>query len=311
MGKISLGVNMEFVRHDDKSFEWGVEKAAELGYEYVEPMVHLGRELLSEAGYFHRGQTGMSARPTSIFSRGGELNMLKRILEFLPIIALTAALLAVGGRSAPADDENITGLHLKQGPATVSIFDGGQPLLRYRYQGVDRKPYADQLFSPAGVQVLRDSPSDHKHHHGLMYAVSVAGVNFWEENKPEFGSEKHRSLEEVKHRLPDGLYRVGLTEELDWTAPARDKPLLVKRREVCAARAPNLGATLVDWRCRLAAPEGKDSTVLGGAVYNGLGMRFVQSMDKGRPTLQRRRQAGRARPRRRALHADEMVCLHR
>lgn len=53
MGKIALGVNMEFVRHDDKSFEWGVAKAAELGYEYVEPMVHWGRELLSEAGYFH------------------------------------------------------------------------------------------------------------------------------------------------------------------------------------------------------------------------------------------------------------------
>jgi sugar phosphate isomerase/epimerase len=53
MGRIYLGVNMEFVRHDDKSFEWGVQKAAELGYEYVEPMVHWGRELLSEAGYFH------------------------------------------------------------------------------------------------------------------------------------------------------------------------------------------------------------------------------------------------------------------
>jgi sugar phosphate isomerase/epimerase len=51
--KISIGVNMEFVRHADKSFEWGVEKAAALGYEYVEPMVHWGRELLSEAGYFH------------------------------------------------------------------------------------------------------------------------------------------------------------------------------------------------------------------------------------------------------------------
>ncbi len=53
MGKIGIGVNMEYVRHEDKSFEWGVEKAAELGYEYVEPMVHWGRELLSEAGYFH------------------------------------------------------------------------------------------------------------------------------------------------------------------------------------------------------------------------------------------------------------------
>ncbi len=53
MGKISLGINLEFVRHDDKPFEWGVEKAAALGYTYVEPMVHWGRELLSEAGYFH------------------------------------------------------------------------------------------------------------------------------------------------------------------------------------------------------------------------------------------------------------------
>jgi sugar phosphate isomerase/epimerase len=53
MSKIRIGVNMEFVRHDDKPFEWGVKKAAELGYEYCEPMVHWGRELLSEAGYFH------------------------------------------------------------------------------------------------------------------------------------------------------------------------------------------------------------------------------------------------------------------
>ena len=53
MGKIHRGLNLEFVRHEDKNFEWGVAKAAELGYEYVEPMVHWGRELLSEAGYFH------------------------------------------------------------------------------------------------------------------------------------------------------------------------------------------------------------------------------------------------------------------
>lgn len=53
MNTIGLGVNLEFVRHADKNFEWAVQKAAELGYEYVEPMVHWGRELLSEAGYFH------------------------------------------------------------------------------------------------------------------------------------------------------------------------------------------------------------------------------------------------------------------
>lgn len=53
MGRLHIGVNMEFVRDEDKTFEWGVEKAAQIGYDFVEPMVHWGRELLSEAGYFH------------------------------------------------------------------------------------------------------------------------------------------------------------------------------------------------------------------------------------------------------------------
>jgi len=53
MATIQIGINMEFVRHDDLSFEKGVKIAADLGYQFVEPMVHWGRELLSEAGYFH------------------------------------------------------------------------------------------------------------------------------------------------------------------------------------------------------------------------------------------------------------------
>ncbi len=53
MANIEIGINMEFVRHHDMGFAAGVAKAAELGYTHIEPMVHLGRELLSEAGYFH------------------------------------------------------------------------------------------------------------------------------------------------------------------------------------------------------------------------------------------------------------------
>ncbi len=52
MAKVHVGVNLEFVRHADKPFEWGIEKAAKLGYKYVEPWVHWGRELMSEAGYY-------------------------------------------------------------------------------------------------------------------------------------------------------------------------------------------------------------------------------------------------------------------
>ena len=53
MGNIFIGINTEYSRSSDKPFEWAVEHAAEMGYEYIEPMVHFGRELMSEAGYFH------------------------------------------------------------------------------------------------------------------------------------------------------------------------------------------------------------------------------------------------------------------
>ena len=50
---IEVGLNMEFVRRSEKPFAVGVEWAAKMGYKYVEPMVHTGRELMSEAGYYH------------------------------------------------------------------------------------------------------------------------------------------------------------------------------------------------------------------------------------------------------------------
>jgi sugar phosphate isomerase/epimerase len=53
MGKIHVGLNSEFSRSSDKPFEWAVQTAAKMGFKYFEPMVHFGRELMSEAGYFH------------------------------------------------------------------------------------------------------------------------------------------------------------------------------------------------------------------------------------------------------------------
>ena len=48
-----ISLNMEYCRSADLSFEAGVRQAAELGYEWIEPMVHTGWELLSEVDYFH------------------------------------------------------------------------------------------------------------------------------------------------------------------------------------------------------------------------------------------------------------------
>ena len=53
MAKFRISLNMEYCRSADKSFVEGIKIASELGYKYVEPMVHTGWELLSEVDYFH------------------------------------------------------------------------------------------------------------------------------------------------------------------------------------------------------------------------------------------------------------------
>lgn len=53
MSTYRIALNMEYCRSADKSFEAGVKIAAELGYRWIEPMVHTGWELLSEVHYFH------------------------------------------------------------------------------------------------------------------------------------------------------------------------------------------------------------------------------------------------------------------
>jgi sugar phosphate isomerase/epimerase len=53
MGNVYVGINLEFGRPEGRSFESATARAAEMGFAYIEPMVHWGRELLSAAGYFH------------------------------------------------------------------------------------------------------------------------------------------------------------------------------------------------------------------------------------------------------------------
>ena len=53
MAKYRISLNMEYCRSADKSFEEGVRIASEIGYKYIEPMVHTGYGLLSEVNYFH------------------------------------------------------------------------------------------------------------------------------------------------------------------------------------------------------------------------------------------------------------------
>ncbi len=62
--RMGIGINLEYVRHADKSLAYGIQRAGQLGYQWVEPCFLDGRCLLSNAGYCH--VTSMDTDPKVI-----------------------------------------------------------------------------------------------------------------------------------------------------------------------------------------------------------------------------------------------------
>jgi len=162
----------------------------------------------------------------------------------------------------------------------VSVYADQRVLLRYRYEDVPFKPYVQQLFSPRGFNVLRDAPADHLHHHALMFAVAVDGVDFWEEQQAP-GRQVHRSFTDVKIGKHGDVPHAGFTEQLDWVNPRSQELLLKEYRTIKVCQPNNFKATVLSWQSSFAVPSGKDSATLTGSHYFGLGMRFLKSMDVG------------------------------
>lgn len=159
----------------------------------------------------------------------------------------------------------------------LSVDAAGVEVAEYRYGDVPFKPYIKELFTPDGLNVLLDAPHDHLHHHGLMFAVAVDGVDVWAET-PANGRQEHAGFAEMVVADDDGLSRVGFREHLDWTTPA-GVTLLAEQRTICVSRMTASGATVLTWESRLETPSGKSSVSLSGSHYFGLGMRFIRAMD--------------------------------
>jgi hypothetical protein len=166
------------------------------------------------------------------------------------------------------------------GPNTVIIAAGDQPILKYRYGEVPFKPYAQEFLTPMGVNILRDAPHDHLHHHALMFAVGVNKVSFWGE-LPDSGFQRHVAFEDTPVIEAGGLSWAGLTEKLQWQLPNDGAVVLNETRRVYATRDDTAKASLVLWDSELSVPAGTESVTLTGDHYYGLGMRFLVSMDKG------------------------------
>lgn len=189
-----------------------------------------------------------------------------------------AILLAMSPFAAPYAAE--PALTTETGPQALSIRSGDKLVLRYRYGDVAYKPYVEQFCTPSAVNPIRDAPADHLHHHGLMFAVTVDGVNFWEEQAAP-GKEQHLDFSNVKTTNIANGESAGFTERLNWVAPEGDKTLLAETRTIEVYKAPGLAASLLTWKSLFTLPQGKASAKVTGTKYHGLGIRFLQSMDTG------------------------------
>jgi hypothetical protein len=197
------------------------------------------------------------------------------LISFPTIVLSLIACLPVPSRLLAAEPIAIQAV---TGTGSIALRRADRQILEYRTVASPTKPYIRELFTPAGVQFLRDAVPDHLHHHGLMFAVGVDGVNFWEE-LPGMGSERPRAGLKTSSTAIPGTACRSFVQTLDWI-DGHAKKLLIEHRRigVVAMQEP---VTLLTWNTELATAAGVDQVTLSGQHYYGLGMRFVKSMDNG------------------------------
>ncbi|MDP8245521.1 MAG: PmoA family protein [Candidatus Hinthialibacter antarcticus] len=156
---------------------------------------------------------------------------------------------------------------------TLHVDAPEHPLLVYKFSNTPFKPYVQKLFTPTGKNILRDAPHDHLHHHALMFAVSLNGISFWEESE-NAGKQEHQSFQQLENKQSS---RSVFRESLVWKNPANEI-LANEFRTIQVEILPKQQATLLTWETSLV--PGKGAISVGGSHYYGLGMRFIESMDK-------------------------------
>jgi len=163
----------------------------------------------------------------------------------------------------------------------IILRDNDVPVFVYKYADVPNKPYLKEWYTPNGVNVLRDAPHDHSHHHGMMYALAFDGVNYWEEGN-RGGYEVHQDISRVSVAPDAGALGVGFEEDLILHPPDSEEAVIKERRGIYHSPLSNDKVRVLTWESVMApASEEKDTEVaVAGAIYYGLGMRFPEFMDK-------------------------------
>ncbi len=200
-----------------------------------------------------------------------------KMMGMLSLVAIAAvAVVSPATQASP-------GLQVTVDVNSVWIQAGKAPVLQYRYGDVPFKPYIKELYTPSGLNVLLDAPPDHLHHHGLMFAVAVNDLNFWEETPTAGRQNSFLGVSNTWSGAGEGPMMAGFHMNLSWLDAAGKEAELAESRiiEVSQPAKPGPEATVVLWHSILTVPRNKKSVTLSGSHYFGLGMRFVRAMDGG------------------------------
>ncbi len=177
-------------------------------------------------------------------------------------------------------------LEPKIGRGELEVRYRGSKLLVYAFATNQFKSYVRELYTLRGENVLRDAPPDHLHHHGLMYAVYVNGINFWEE-KGAPGIQKHIELPLHTARTDaNGLPLASFTEIIHWLAPTNltatdsaQAALLLEQRTLTLTVNEKDQEVALRWESQFRVGPRAGKVTLHGPNYNGLGLRLPESFN--------------------------------
>lgn len=211
----------------------------------------------------------------------------KRLPSFSPWAILAGFALIHAASLEAADSAGQFTVQREQKPDRLVIQWRGQPILTYVTSTNPCKPYVQELRTLEGVNVLRDSPPDHFHHHGLMYAIRVNDHNFWEEREmPGYQVPKPMAPPRTG-RNAVGLPMLSFTQDLYWVPDAQHTAadlaavaLLDERRTLTLTVDEKNKEVGLGWHSDFKVGKGAAKVTLAGADYHGLGMRLPESFDK-------------------------------
>jgi len=207
-----------------------------------------------------------------------------RLLSHHPVASGLSLFLALVCSAAAADPAISIDSKADRGELVVRY--QGRKLLVYAFATNQFKPYVRELYTLRGENVLRDAVPDHLHHHGLMYAVYVNGVNFWEERDAP-GFEKHVELPLHSARIDaKGMPVADFTELIHWVAPTNKTApdslaaaLLVEQRILTLTIDEKNLEVALRWESRFQVGPNAGKVTITGPNYDGLGLRLPESFD--------------------------------